>query len=76
MKLNGYKKKIKIKKFDTIQSLIKKKLDIKKIKLLATKPLEATKNSVDKFYKDYKKHKEKEEIKREKKIRLENKKKA
>ena len=60
-----HKKITKLEKFLNIDELVKK-ADLKK--LIKTNPLNQAKKSIKKFYQDYKKIKEREDIKREKKI--------
>ena len=62
-----HKKITKLEKFLHIDELVKK-TDLKK--LIKTNPLNQAKKSINKFYRDYKKVKEREEIKREKKLSL------
>ena len=66
-----HKKTTKLQKFLHIDGLVKK-TDLKK--LIKANPLNQAKKSINKFYQDNKKTKEREEIKRKKKIELEKKK--
>jgi hypothetical protein len=63
-----HKKKKKLEKFLDIEEFVKK-TNLKK--LITTNPLDSAKKSINKFYKDYKKIKEREDLKKEKKIELE-----
>ena len=63
-----HKKITKLEKFLHIDQFVKK-TDLKK--LIKANPLNQAKKSINKFYQDYKKIKEREDIKREKKIELE-----
>ena len=74
MKLKFFDKKNNLKDIFKMKTTITKKLVIKKIKDIATKPLISTKASLDGFYKNYKKLKEKEELKKENRFKLEKKK--
>ena len=71
MKISFSKKK----KSKKIISLVSRKLDPKKLNFLTLNPLEKTKSKVSEIYKNYKKTKEREKIKREKQIKLDHKKK-
>ena len=62
-----HKKISKLEKFLHIDKFVKK-TDLKK--LIKANPLSQAKKSINKFYQDYKKIKEREDIKREKKIEL------
>ena len=66
-----HKKISKLEKFLHIDEFVKK-TDLKK--LIKANPLSQAKKSINKFYQDYKKIKEREDIKREKKIELDKKK--
>ena len=66
-----HKKISKLEKFLHIDEFVKK-TDLKK--LIKVNPLSQAKKSINKFYQDYKKIKEREDIKREKKIELDKKK--
>ena len=66
-----HKKITKLEKFLHIDDFVKK-TDLKK--LIKANPLNQAKKSINKFYQDYKKIKEREDIKREKKLSLRNKK--
>ena len=62
-----HKKISKLEKFLHIDEFVKK-TDLKK--LIKANPLNQAKKSINKFYQNYKKIKEREDIKREKKIEL------
>ena len=62
--------KKKIKKIKNLQSLIPKDLNFNKIKIKPIRVLENTKSKISNFYSDYKKQKEKEKIRLEKKKKL------
>ena len=63
-----HKKITKLEKFLNIDELVRK-TDLKK--LIKANPLNQAKKSINKFYQDYKKIKERDDIKREKKIEIE-----
>ena len=63
-----HKNSLKFKKFLNIEELVKK-TNIPK--LIKTNPLNSAKKSINKFYEDYKKIKEREDLKKKKKIELE-----
>ena len=65
-----HKKITKLEKFLHIDDFVKK-TDLKK--LIKANPLNQAKKSINKFYQDYKKIKERENIKREKKLSSRNK---
>ena len=63
-----HKNNSKLKKFLNIKELVQK-TNIPK--LIKANPINSAKKSINKFYQDYKKIKEREELKKEKKIELE-----
>ena len=65
-----HKKITKLEKFLHIDEFVKK-TDLKK--LIKVNPLNQAKKSINRFYQDYKKIKEREDIKREKKLSSRNK---
>ena len=69
MKISFSKKK----KSKKIISFVSKKFSPKKLNFLNSNPLEKTKTKVNEIYKNYKKTKEREKIKREKQIKLDQK---
>jgi len=63
-----HKNGLKLQKFLNIKELVQK---INIPKLIKANPINSAKKSINKFYQDYKKIKEREELKKEKKIELE-----